>query len=206
MRLFIGKSDHGKSNFNHGRNIRNVFGIKSSHIFKWILDTTKHIQHLRVFLLVCLNSFISANCFTLSKKTLTLSSSSWLCWGIFIQQVCLQNFLIKQNMFLWNFCHLFPVLFYEWSRSIIDLPIFPGFFLGIISWKGPLLFYGRGGGWGWGWRLGFGFQLGGLTLKWGGTPWGGHQLWCGGGVKKNHKMVPPPPPSTKGNSAKELGK
>ena len=53
-------------------------------------------------------------------------------------------------MFLWNFCHLFPVLFYEWTIDINDSLRFLGFFLGIISWRRTLLFNvgggGRGGG------------------------------------------------------------
>ena len=44
--------------------------------------------------------------------------------------------------FLWNFCHLFPVLFYEWNTSINDSYQFLGFFLRIISWKEPSLFNG----------------------------------------------------------------
>ena len=41
---------------------------------------------------------------------------------------------------MWNFCHLFPVLLYEWNTSINDSYQFFGFFLRIISWKEPSLF------------------------------------------------------------------
>ena len=57
-------------------------------------------------------------------------------------------------MFLWNFCHLFPELFYQWNTSINDSFRFFGFFLGIISWKVALLFNGEG----------FGFQLRGVSF------------------------------------------
>ena len=60
--------------------------------------------------------------------------------------------------FLWNFCHLFPVLFYDWNTIITQLlmtvsnfPIFQGFLLGINFWKGISLFNGDGSllfGWG----------------------------------------------------------
>ena len=53
--------------------------------------------------------------------------------------------------FLWNFCHLFPVLFYDWNTIITQLlmtvsnfPIFQGFLLGINFWKGVSLFNGDG--------------------------------------------------------------
>ena len=55
-------------------------------------------------------------------------------------------FLFFISTFLWNFCHLFSVLFYQWNTSINDSLHFLGcFFLGIISWKGALLFNGEGG-------------------------------------------------------------
>ena len=47
--------------------------------------------------------------------------------------------------FLWNFCHLlsfFPVLFYEWNKSINGSFTFFLFLLGIITWKGTLFFNG----------------------------------------------------------------
>ena len=50
----------------------------------------------------------------------------------------------KKTTFMWNFCHLFPMLFYEWNTIINDRFRFFFFFLGIISWKGPLLFNWRG--------------------------------------------------------------
>ena len=62
--------------------------------------------------------------------------------------------------FLWNFCHLFPVLYYEWNTSIDD-NLFV-FFLEIISWKGTLLFNG------------------GFIFKWE-VPHMGHQFWRWGG-------------------------
>ena len=45
-------------------------------------------------------------------------------------------------MFLRNFCYLCPVLFYEGNTSINNGFRFFVFFLGIISWKGALLFSG----------------------------------------------------------------
>ena len=71
--------------------------------------------------------------------------------------------------FLWNFCHLFPVLFYDWNTIITQLlmtvsnfPIFQGFLLGINFWKGISLFNGDG-------SLLFGWGGGGCFIfKWGG--------------------------------------
>ena len=67
--------------------------------------------------------------------------------------------------FLWNFCHLFPVLYYEWNTSIDDNLFF--FFLEIISWKGTLLFNG------------------GFIFKWE-VPHMGHQFWRWGGGGNPH--------------------
>ena len=59
-----------------------------------------------------------------------------------------------QIRFLWNFCHLFSVLFHDWNISINDsFWFFRVFFLGIISWNGASLFKGMEGG---------GFSDGGL--------------------------------------------
>ena len=47
--------------------------------------------------------------------------------------------------FLWNICHLFPVLFYEWNSHKYwwQFLIFWGFFSWIVSWKGASLFKGH---------------------------------------------------------------
>ena len=89
--------------------------------------------------------------------------------------------------FLWNFCHLFPVLFYDWNTIITQLlmtvsnfPIFQGFLLGINFWKGISLFNGDG-------SLLFGWGGGGCFIfKWGGH--GGHLFWWEEGFKKNHRI------------------
>ena len=65
--------------------------------------------------------------------------------------------------FLCNFCHLFPVLFYELNTSINDP--FQFFFLGILSWKAALLFNGEGYGL---WLRWVSFLIGGVP-HWGYT-------------------------------------
>ena len=67
---------------------------------------------------------------------------------------------------------------------------FFGFFLGIISWKGALLFNGED----------FLFKLGGGVGE-GGAPWGDISFDGGFSKKKNHVMrgtlmLPMPPPPT----------
>ena len=46
------------------------------------------------------------------------------------------NALSEKIMFLWDFCHPLPMVFYDWNTSISDSSDFSGFFLGIISWEG----------------------------------------------------------------------
>ena len=69
---------------------------------------------------------------------------------------------------------LFPVLFYEWNTSInVSFWFWGVFLLGIISWKGALLFNGRG-----------------FIFKWGRHPFcpPGASALMGRGFQKNHGM------------------
>ena len=48
----------------------------------------------------------------------------------------------SNSTLLWNFCHLFPVLFYDWNTVLMKVFDFLGFFLGFIFWKVASLFNG----------------------------------------------------------------
>ena len=81
------------------------------------------------------------------------------------------------------------MLFYEWNTSINDSFRFFGvFFLGIISWKGDLLFNGRGFVFSWG-------RGGGFICKWGERLMG--DISFDGGGRHSEKWVwggaPPSP-------------
>ena len=69
----------------------------------------------------------------------------------------------EKIMFLWKFCHLFPVLFYDWNTSIND------------NYRFFLAFSRDHFLKGW-----FTFQMEELFFRWGeGAPRGEHWLWWG---------------------------
>ena len=101
----------------------------------------------------------------------------------FLTNCCtfLTKFWMHQVTFLWNFCHLFLVLYYEWTQVLVAVFNFLGFFLGIISWKSFYFSAGQCGRWrcfsvGWG----FIFKRG--------EAWGIN--FDGGGGSKKIRMSP----------------
>ena len=93
------------------------------------------------------------------------------------------NATSKKIMFLWNFCHLFPVLFYDWNTSINDsFRFFRVFFW--ESFPGSEIHFSMGG---------FAFQLGDFIFKWG-MGEGGGVSHGGGGLKPSSTPPAPCPP------------
>ena len=75
--------------------------------------------------------------------------------------------------------------------------IFQGFFLGVISWKGASLFYGKGVFYSWG--------GGGFIFKWVEAPWGALVLMRGFWKKLKDGRGAPHAPTTMGNPAGDAG-
>ena len=110
----------------------------------------------------------------------------------------------EKIMFLWNFCHLCPVLFCDWNTSINDsfgfFCIFFFFFLHQIL-EGGFTFY-------WGWCLFFSWE-GSFIFKWG-LPYGVTLVLMGGrgwGLGKSQRIGgsgAPPCTPTMGNPGSQV--